>query len=542
LSQTKNISLIIRSTLEHNSSQSAMNTVIAETSGAPIAGPTKPLSKSQKKRMKRNKSKLNKEASDRTKNAHTDSTLNAHDAIRLALQNLGFSIDAIDKSIEDMWNLNLDYDDFNAVLKYMTTEQSSSRSIKKEEEPAVESGADHMEQENQLDNRDDQDDHASVSFKITPTVGDDQDLTETLTASSTGTFESDQISRTPENTVAPSKEVKVDNERSTNTNTEENKRNSAQQNLTLNSKLEMVANHTNLTHAIVALTQWVNKAATPFEISELWNGNDSCALKTVITRIVMTSSATNFSGQLLDLIASILRISGSSSSQISSSARAFNNAFTIAKTIAHSREGENINEHIANGIADYIINDVSTTVETFYSSNHGGGAKMMGKLETEISNVKSSLDVSTTHKSQNIVNMLANRDQARDIARNYSNIVNRKMSCRSKCTETSKDDLIAMLLGPRFEAVTSSEAAYDELKKKGENESSKLFENRVTMVANIDTMKAKKNVISDKMKELQLELERLTKESDEMEIQINEAQFDLDSLQESVPTKKQANR
>lgn len=83
--------------------------------------------------MKRNKAKSKK--AEQANNNNNDSSknttpeldpLNSHDALRIGLQEMGFKLPAIDKSIEDMWNLGLDYSDINSVMVFMTAEQQSS--------------------------------------------------------------------------------------------------------------------------------------------------------------------------------------------------------------------------------------------------------------------------------------------------------------------------------------------------------------------------------------------------------------------------------
>ena len=90
-----------------------------------------PLTKSQKKRLKQKRAKERKAAqaaSDPSSSSNNASSLvepldplNAHDAMKIGLQQLGFDLVDINTSIEQMWNLDLDYSDINAVVAFMTS-------------------------------------------------------------------------------------------------------------------------------------------------------------------------------------------------------------------------------------------------------------------------------------------------------------------------------------------------------------------------------------------------------------------------------------
>ena len=83
----------------------------------------------KRKRNRKKKSKAKKEggeSSNQKKKAQQQETnaqskMNPHAVLRNDLLSQGFSSDEVDKAMEEMWDLGLQYDEFDAVLKYLKT-------------------------------------------------------------------------------------------------------------------------------------------------------------------------------------------------------------------------------------------------------------------------------------------------------------------------------------------------------------------------------------------------------------------------------------
>jgi type II secretory pathway component PulM len=259
-----------------------------------------PLTKSQKKRLKRNKAKTRKAAAAAEEVTVVPATpvldpLNSHDALRIGLQNLGFELSDIDRSIEEMWNLGLDYSDINDVATFMTNEKASAatsaaatsvvkdvqvdpsvtevnsstpNSIVTSASTAIESSTSDIGRPKR-----------AASEEEVKTVSTAMDAKEPgspkvpLTVTKNGQPVSAETQTKHTNTNAPSIATNGHGHSngSSNNNVAKSKRNveAKQAPPTLKMKLNVVANDENLTDAIVALTEWIVKAATPTEVSHI---------------------------------------------------------------------------------------------------------------------------------------------------------------------------------------------------------------------------------------------------------------------------------
>jgi len=87
--------------------------------------------KRNRKKKKKNANAQEDEQKRREEEAAAASKMNSHATLRNQLEQEGFTFENIDRAMEEMWNLNLPYDEYDAVLKYLKTGG-------KQEEPAAE--------------------------------------------------------------------------------------------------------------------------------------------------------------------------------------------------------------------------------------------------------------------------------------------------------------------------------------------------------------------------------------------------------------------
>lgn len=146
--------------------------------------------------------------------------MNPHAILRDRLMAAGFSARQIDRATEEMWDKGLAYDEFDAVLKYLKGESDETKEEKKE--------------------------------KPLPSTSNPKAIvtTEKPVDNGSGTEET----KDPE-TLEVKPPVKSGPP------------------MTMEQKLETVAGFENLTDATFALTEWINKAAKPRDVSEY----SSCA-------------------------------------------------------------------------------------------------------------------------------------------------------------------------------------------------------------------------------------------------------------------------
>lgn len=250
-----------------------------------------PLSKSQKKRMKRNKAKLRKE-----KAASTEpvlNPLNTHDAMKAELQELGFELSDINQSIEEMWNKDLDYSDIHAVIVYMTAKQGDA-----DDKDMLYDGDDYIKTVQTADTflSEISDDSSNASKQScfeeeTEIISSDAissndpcSSNAPIIATKTDSVSLSEVKNTKEAPVAVQKaESKTDIQKVNNSDVTETKsatRAKKKTHPTIKTKLDIVANNEDLTDAIVALTEWILKAATPSDVSDFFLGDALSLLQT----------------------------------------------------------------------------------------------------------------------------------------------------------------------------------------------------------------------------------------------------------------------
>ncbi len=152
----------------------------------------------------------------------TTAAMNPHAILRDRLMAAGFSVHQIDRAMEEMWDKNLAYDEFDAVLKYLKREKDEKKEEHKEE--AIRPSSNEKDEVK----------------SITPVVV------------GSGKEETKEIEETEDKPTMKSAPP-----------------------MTMEQKLETVAGFENLTDATFALTEWINKAAKPRDVSKIscWNAS-----------------------------------------------------------------------------------------------------------------------------------------------------------------------------------------------------------------------------------------------------------------------------
>ena len=208
------------------------------------------LSKSQKKRMKRNASKKKKMSE------IPDDSLNPSDRVRTALVKQGFELSFINEGLDEMWNEQLDYSDYDAALSYLRgkerwgTSQPNLEVPTTVDEPAetsTESKENRVPQK--LDSRSTASTDSSTQIPIPLNDGVKKIASQRLP--------SEDAALDAHPTTIPKAPPR---------HKKKKKNYKKQPEAPLNAKLEMVANHENLNDAIAALTEWVVKSATESEV------------------------------------------------------------------------------------------------------------------------------------------------------------------------------------------------------------------------------------------------------------------------------------
>ena len=223
-----------------------------------------PMSKSQKKRLKRNKAKKRaedeqqggspssstKEQQQQQQQARQD-PLNPHAKLRHDLLSLGYSVEEIDNGMEEMWNLGMKYDELEAVTSFLEDKRElwanevnvQSTTVVSEDVAATDIAED-VDEVVVAEDLVLEDEKEEVV-----TVEKDEDLSADTPNDSRS--QPDETTATPED---------VTEEGSGEAESE------AVPAMDLISKLEVVSDFENLQDALFALSEWVNKAAKSDEV------------------------------------------------------------------------------------------------------------------------------------------------------------------------------------------------------------------------------------------------------------------------------------
>jgi len=198
------------------------------------------LSKSQKKRLKRNASKAKRltegssgppssgSSKKKQQEQQRQDPLNPHAKLRQDLLSLGYSVEEIDPGMEEMWNLGMQYDELEVVVSYLEKKREQwekevnlhSESVEEEDKPLITEEPEVVEEEE--------------TSSYSPNVVDDEEEQQ----QPQGEGASDDIPQESE----------------------------PEQTMDLSSRLDVVANFENLQDSLFALSEWVNKAANPSQL------------------------------------------------------------------------------------------------------------------------------------------------------------------------------------------------------------------------------------------------------------------------------------
>lgn len=355
--------------------------------------------------------------------------------------------------------------------------------------------------------------------------------------------------------------------------------------LSLSAKLDIVAQSQDLTDGIIALTEWVVKAASPPQIIQLCENTSSnnntqdctnnnidrdCALKTVIRRIIHSGDG-KYTGQLLDLIGTILRSVDAPSTQLVSCAKALGMLLKRAtEACSVSITSTKVKEGIANSVADHaskivksvvksMIHDACKPTSTFASNKsletemhqllHHPSNKLTPTNASSPRSASTAGVVSTSKKS--VVDLMANRDKSKAISEKYARLVETSIQEASSIQESSSEDnlsqpldeshVIQDLLGDEYTNVVMSKVKIVELNARQDQlKSSNPV--RVGLAEHAHSYKQEKDRIATRLEQLRAELSQLEREEVEVNEKIEETEAKLVELEGSCSEEEKALR
>jgi len=241
-----------------------------ETSMAvdPVLASTFTNTKPKKKRNRKKKKKKGATASTASTNTTKTRTKSNKNNILTPQEIL-----RIDKMMGEMLDKGLPYDEYNAVLNYLQSSESRSSDV------IITVGVKAVDVDVDIDGRNN---IKEVDTKVT-----EPELSSPSQPSEGGGSDKDTEQDNNNGDVITFKNSNED---------EDEKEEESQQTkspITMTTRLAMVAEFEDLTDAILALTQWVNKAAKLEEIEDLCRAEKTSALSTIVRRGISTEVVTD---------------------------------------------------------------------------------------------------------------------------------------------------------------------------------------------------------------------------------------------------------
>jgi len=535
----------------------------ATTTSTSADAPLGTLTKSQKKRMKRQKALARKEEEKRKETSTTIDALNPFEKLcNDVVSKLGYDRSQVNTALDEMWNKQLDYSDFDTVVNYLNERSTTSTSTSVDNDSTVAAKVEiEAVTEKEVENNTMTEGSVSVSLSSVHVQNQEPPskavplppapaAERPLPPQSQSNSQPQIVNNTPALVVpglAPitTKHANASSTISTqssgtNSPAVQLKKKSRVKPIGLSAKLDIVASSEILMDGIIALSEWVNKAATTPEIQEFCSAKSTNPLQTVVKRTIL--SDTNATGQLLDLVGSILRAVGVPSSESFPTAKAFATLIKAARDMCNGNSNASESyENIASGIAQHIVKKVAATVNQMMNLS-SSSANATKTLQEEIQKLKLGMK-KTTGTGSEIMDLMMRRDKSKNIAEKYVSIMEFAVGSRGGSASASSEmngngvsaaqvsalgesNIMASILGDEYKNVLESEAKYNDLKSRQAQTTSSSTE-RDNLVNNIDSFKAEKKQISTRMKELKKELELLTVQDAAVnkKIQAREAQL-----------------
>mmetsp|Transcript_21229 Transcript_21229/g.24220 ORF Transcript_21229/g.24220 Transcript_21229/m.24220 type:complete len:843 (+) Transcript_21229:80-2608(+) len=435
--------------------------------------------------------------------ASKENRLNPHMKLRIRLIKEGFTELEIDKALEEMWEKELRYDDYNKVVSYINScaaikgQSDSERRYPPEEETKTAS-----------------------------------------TAESTSTS-TDQQLNCHRNIECHESDLKVESVQ----NSEQviRRRQSAQNCLNISCKLDLVADYENLADAAFALSEWISKAADRDQIYEICVGTKTRALATVIRRtITETPDQMKFDDSILPsilhLVGSIFMNAGISSAAASATRKSLESVMQRARKAYILRS--NFEQNFAERVSRYILSGISSAIEDLRSHGSDEGVDLILRLEDEIESLASSLVTG----EGGVIELITKRDSTKVAAEKSSAVVGVAMATSFQSFEmpeetnqesfVEKKDILVKILGnAEVEKMKKNNVFYEEFEKKVSFVANSNIEERQNLQSNLVTFHAERNLVAERMEELRIAMRQLEEDDSELCDKILETRLKLKSFE-----------
>lgn len=510
------------------------------------------LSKSKKKRMKQKASKAKREAEKKNQKQNPTSngagkmiigstaSLNPHEKLCHDLGQHGYTPLEIENALEEMWNLDMQYDDFQAALAFLESKKAQ-KEADAEREMIAQAVA------------------VTIENRETSEVEDKAEEESALSESSVVEAESNT-----ENSSAPAPAVPPSVSGS------ESKSQTKSQSMDLSSKLNLVANFEVLSDAIIALSEWVTKAATLNQLNSLCESgsNESPPLNTIIERIIKVptdSEYENLEPSIVSLATGILELCNSHQSttavnSLKGTLEFVREAIELSKsnplTDQNGQQSSSMMEAITDSVSDqicesfkFIISQAISSSQSSYVKNsqtNGASAKQaqIRKLESEIESLL--IQQPPMNGGDGVMQLMTRRDCRKAAAEKSAMIaklmlppsisIPNKAQPESNWNEESKLILLSKLFNGQCQSYQQNRSTCVSLENQLTSVNSTWAQEKNQIAMEMDSCETKLTQIQRRKEELQQELDQLTNESEKIKKRQNQLKTGLESIYNSSST------
>eukprot|EP00526_Cylindrotheca_closterium_P002388 CAMPEP_0113634408 /NCGR_PEP_ID=MMETSP0017_2-20120614/17915_1 /TAXON_ID=2856 /ORGANISM="Cylindrotheca closterium" /LENGTH=919 /DNA_ID=CAMNT_0000545103 /DNA_START=220 /DNA_END=2979 /DNA_ORIENTATION=- /assembly_acc=CAM_ASM_000147 len=482
-------------------SSSSTQPKMAESNNNKTAGSAAKRRRNRKKKNKNKKSESQKEA-ERQKELEF-SKMNNHAKLRNDLIQQGFSAQQIDTAMDEMWNQNMPYDEYEQVYKY----------LKEGKKPAEPKSA-----------------PTTTIKKITENDDDGGGVEETK--------EVDVTDLTPSQVKTPSSSPKrgATNGKKSNLNS-------------MAARLDLVADFDNLPDAIFAMTEWIIKAAKPNELEELCAAVETLSLSKIIRRsITESTSQSEFDSTILPsmvrLLENLLQKCGMPASDNSGS---FPSILRQARQVYYMKKSGS--EGVPQRVAEFMVARMYVILkESRISSEQNSSSSGFVVVDALVNK-----SPAKSAKKKGFAQLYSERETHRIVAKQFGAAA--LASCRviaasnggttsaEATTEAAKTDIFSAIIDEDTNAAFHQhEFMYTELKAQVNEEENKQ-ENHQALVelrTKFESVQTERNGLAAQIAELQLSIAKLEAQDQELvnkQFKIQE-EMDQEQGQQSDETKK----
>eukprot|EP00751_Fragilariopsis_kerguelensis_P034390 CAMPEP_0170968950 /NCGR_PEP_ID=MMETSP0735-20130129/43647_1 /TAXON_ID=186038 /ORGANISM="Fragilariopsis kerguelensis, Strain L26-C5" /LENGTH=837 /DNA_ID=CAMNT_0011388245 /DNA_START=32 /DNA_END=2547 /DNA_ORIENTATION=+ len=405
----------------------------------------------------------------------------------------------IDKAMGEMWDKGLQYDEFNAVLDYL--ESCDSRRSDVIINVGVKSDVDvDIDGRNNIKEGDTKvpEPESSSPSQQSDGGGSDKDK------------EKDNNNCDVINTFKNSEEknIEVDDVDDHDEDEEEEESQQAKSPTTMTAKLDMVAGFENLTDAIFALTQWVNKAAKLEEIEDLCRAEKTSALSTIVRRGISTevTDQTKFETfvqpGLFGLLVSVLNRCGVEFDD----GERMENMLKQARKVSLMGAGEDEFEEdadidVADRVATFIVSRIAMAMEEMKEFNNN--KIMVGDVHIEDNDIED---------DDALMTLTCLRDKSK---------VNAKQAC--------------VTVRFAMEQLLNNKDRFDEEKAQLEELKSRILQDESEKVrdlrSSMETLETERSTVQEKIAEVKLSLKKLEAQNEDTIFQIEVLEGDIEKEQ-----------